>query len=89
MTTVRRAVVTTVRRAVMTTVVRRARVHLVGRRARGLLRLTRLGLGVVVVMVVVDVMPRDLQVDTAERFPLRQQFAELRVQLLQAKSRHQ
>jgi hypothetical protein len=55
------------------------------RRARGLLGLTRPGLGVVVV----DVMTRDLQVDTAECFPLRQQFAELRVQLLQAKSRHQ
>ena len=59
------------------------------RRARGLLGLTRPGLGVVVMVVVVDVMTRDLQVDTAECFPLRQQFAELRVQLLQAKSRHQ
>jgi hypothetical protein len=74
---------------------RRARVLVVGRRravvlrrARVVLGLRRLGLAVVVVVVVMEVMPRDLQVDAAKRLPFRQQFAELGVQFQQAKLRH-
>jgi hypothetical protein len=69
-----------------------ARVLLVGRRARLLLvrrarlRLNRLGLAVVMVLVVQ--VPREMQLDAAESFSLRQQFAELGVQFQQAKLRH-
>jgi NAD(P)H-nitrite reductase large subunit len=70
---------------VLVTVGRRlARVLLV-RRAR--LGLNRLGLAVVVVMMV-HVVPREVQLDAAERLPFRQELAELGVQFQQAKLRH-
>jgi hypothetical protein len=49
---------------------------------------TRLRYGVVVVMVVVEVVEVELGTKGGQGLPLRQQFAELRVKLLQAKVRH-
>jgi NAD(P)H-nitrite reductase large subunit len=79
-----RVLVTVGRRLARVLLVRRARMLLV-RRAR--LGLNRLGLAVVVVMMV-HVVPREVQLDAAERLPFRQELAELGVQFQQAKLRH-
>jgi hypothetical protein len=72
------------RRLARVLLVRWARLLLV-RVAR--LGLNRLGLAVVVVMMV-EVLPRKIQLDAAERLPFRQELAELGVQFEQAKTRH-
>jgi len=66
---------------------RRAGALLVGRARLGLALRLRLAV-VMVVRVTWDVVAREAEVDAAKGFPLRQQLAELRVQLLQAKLRH-
>jgi hypothetical protein len=73
------------RRLARVLLVRGARLLLV-RVAR--LGLNRLGLAVVVMVMVVEVLPRKIQLDAAERLPFRQELAELGVQFEQAKTRH-